>query len=206
MFSAQSRTPLEVSSAINRLCWELVADPKPTFVDNTPTDGAEVNDCFNVVRRHVRDEGGSICYGWEIWEWPGLMIEAEFHAVWQDESGDLHDLTPKPLSTERILFLADPKRTYEGRQVNNVRRALTEHADVRSFIEATEAEFEFLNRGARAEQQEIRMTRTEADELAAIQRQKASAYLRIVSSRTTPGRNDPCTCGSGRKYKKCHGR
>jgi len=21
-----------------------------------------------------------------------------------------------------------------------------------------------------------------------------------------PGRNDPCTCGSGKKYKKCHGR
>ena len=20
-----------------------------------------------------------------------------------------------------------------------------------------------------------------------------------------PGRNDPCPCGSGRKYKKCHG-
>jgi hypothetical protein len=20
----------------------------------------------------------------------------------------------------------------------------------------------------------------------------------------TPGRNDPCWCGSGRKYKKCH--
>lgn len=20
-----------------------------------------------------------------------------------------------------------------------------------------------------------------------------------------PGRNDPCSCGSGRKYKKCHG-
>jgi uncharacterized protein len=21
-----------------------------------------------------------------------------------------------------------------------------------------------------------------------------------------PGRNDPCTCGSGLKYKKCHGK
>ncbi|WP_211159649.1 SEC-C metal-binding domain-containing protein [Aromatoleum buckelii] len=23
--------------------------------------------------------------------------------------------------------------------------------------------------------------------------------------RTKTGRNDPCPCGSGRKYKKCHG-
>jgi uncharacterized protein len=21
----------------------------------------------------------------------------------------------------------------------------------------------------------------------------------------TPGRNDPCPCGSGKKFKKCHG-
>ena len=25
------------------------------------------------------------------------------------------------------------------------------------------------------------------------------------SSKRTPGRNDPCPCGSGKKYKKCHG-
>lgn len=26
-----------------------------------------------------------------------------------------------------------------------------------------------------------------------------------VVARSTVGRNDPCPCGSGRKYKKCHG-
>ena len=33
----------------------------------------------------------------------------------------------------------------------------------------------------------------------------------LVSEPTTPvqrqvGRNDPCPCGSGRKYKRCHGK
>ena len=34
------------------------------------------------------------------------------------------------------------------------------------------------------------------------------ARMRAVTPRTEPkiGRNDPCPCGSGRKYKKCHGR
>ncbi len=27
-----------------------------------------------------------------------------------------------------------------------------------------------------------------------------------ITSAQKPGRNDPCPCGSGRKYKKCHGR
>ena len=27
-----------------------------------------------------------------------------------------------------------------------------------------------------------------------------------ISVDKAPGRNDPCPCGSGKKYKKCHGR
>ncbi len=30
--------------------------------------------------------------------------------------------------------------------------------------------------------------------------------LQQNAAKTTPGRNDPCPCGSGKKYKKCHGR
>jgi SWIM/SEC-C metal-binding protein len=29
--------------------------------------------------------------------------------------------------------------------------------------------------------------------------------LKPVTTKETPGRNDPCPCGSGKKYKKCHG-
>jgi SWIM/SEC-C metal-binding protein len=28
---------------------------------------------------------------------------------------------------------------------------------------------------------------------------------RPVAVEKTPGRNDPCPCGSGKKYKQCHG-
>jgi len=26
-----------------------------------------------------------------------------------------------------------------------------------------------------------------------------------IKSKAEPGRNDPCPCGSGKKFKKCHG-
>ncbi len=29
--------------------------------------------------------------------------------------------------------------------------------------------------------------------------------VKPVHVKETPGRNDPCPCGSGKKYKKCHG-
>jgi hypothetical protein len=33
-----------------------------------------------------------------------------------------------------------------------------------------------------------------------------SGERKPVVRQPTPGRNDPCSCGSGKKYKKCHGR
>jgi uncharacterized protein len=29
--------------------------------------------------------------------------------------------------------------------------------------------------------------------------------VEILRRADVPGRNDPCYCGSGKKYKKCHG-
>ncbi|MBN1585788.1 SEC-C domain-containing protein [Candidatus Uhrbacteria bacterium] len=31
-------------------------------------------------------------------------------------------------------------------------------------------------------------------------------YVKEIHEEQKPGRNDPCPCGSGRKYKKCHGK
>ncbi len=33
----------------------------------------------------------------------------------------------------------------------------------------------------------------------------ASKPNQPVLATKTPGRNDPCYCGSGKKFKKCHG-
>ena len=35
---------------------------------------------------------------------------------------------------------------------------------------------------------------------------KSSATDQLPRAEPTPGRNDPCWCGSGKKYKNCHGR
>jgi SWIM/SEC-C metal-binding protein len=42
------------------------------------------------------------------------------------------------------------------------------------------------------------------EDLAALRRLEKP--LKPVKVKETPGRNDPCPCGSGKKYKKCCGR
>ncbi len=46
----------------------------------------------------------------------------------------------------------------------------------------------------------------EARHAAELRREKAQARLAETQSQPKVGRNDPCPCGSGQKYKRCHGR
>jgi hypothetical protein len=198
--------PTRITPEILKLCGELVPGSRPQFLAVTPVEGVEVKDCFPAVARQVRDHGGSICHGWQIWEWPGVMLEAEFHAVWRTPNGQLRDITPKPEPIPRILFLPDPSRKYSGRQVNNVRRALSTDPRIADFIRCWNDEYEFMNRGARAEQHgRIVVNAAEAAEYEAIQRRKVELQTALIMHRGRPGRNDPCPCGSGKKYKKCCG-
>ena len=74
----------------------------------TPVDEAVMLDCFVNVSRYAERFGGSIQYGWLIWEWPTIMIEAEFHAVWVTPQGALKDITPNPFGMGQVLFLPAP--------------------------------------------------------------------------------------------------
>lgn len=190
-----------------RLCHELVPGGQPKYLAVNPVPNVALNDCFPFVESYVRDHGGSVCFGWQIWEWSGIMIEAEFHAVWRSSMGELRDLTPKQVPVTRVLFVPDTDRKYQGQQVDNVRRSLSSDPQVSYFIRACEDEFEFLNRGERATQHGmLHLTGEEAREYDEIERRKNEHYCQIISRLPKPGRNGACICGSGLKYKKCCGR
>lgn len=78
------------------------------------------------------------------------------------------------------------------------------------LVSAMNAEFELQNRGPRAYQHgTISLVGEEADEYSAIQESKARAMAMLLeeaATRKPPGRNEPCSCGSGLKFKKCCGR
>ena len=62
------------------------------------------------------------------------------------------------------------------------------------------------------EQQEAQLARRRAEAAraeetarAATRDQAAPAVQTVIKTDKKVGRNDPCPCGSGKKYKKCHG-
>jgi len=199
-------TPAVLSASLLALCEEIVPCGSPTYVDVRPVPGAPSNECFPIVEDRVRTHGGAMVLGWALREQPSLFIEAEFHAVWRSPSDGLLDIAPKKRPTQRILFLPDPARRYEGRQVNNVRKSLTKSPAVIGFLKTFDQEFELMNRGAREHQHgKIALEVDEAQELKRIQKVRTAHSVEIMKLHRVVGPYDPCWCGSGKKVKWCHG-
>ena len=62
----------------------------------------------------------------------------------------------------------------------------------------SETDMERLEKQRRAEQQQMVLSRGESEE------EEKKKPIRRQEKKI--GRNDPCPCGSGKKYKKCHGK
>jgi hypothetical protein len=112
----------------------ITADP-----DSQPLD------CFHNARKKVTQGGGRIVYGWAIWIWPRVYIEAEHHAVFEPADGaPWIDPTPPHISdiTAR-LFIEDPTAIYdfdnEGIRRDNIRHALVKDPLVPAFFESARA-------------------------------------------------------------------
>jgi hypothetical protein len=94
---------------------------------------------------------GDQVIGWTIWEWPRVLIEAEFHCVWRQSDGTLLDITPKPVQVPRILFLPDPVRRYQARQVDNIRKPLDRDPAIKRFCDLSAKYHRAVNEGDLAE-------------------------------------------------------
>lgn len=153
------------SHQAQKICEQILTNVNSLWVNSEPLPGAPIKECFKIVMDHVARYGGQAVTGWAIWEVPGVYIEAEFHSVWQDLDGVMHDLTPYPYKFEKILFLPDHTRTYCGRQIDNFRQALVKDRDVYRWLYLAKRCFELMNAGDLADQYgDIRLSAKAAKE------------------------------------------
>lgn len=160
-----------------------------------------MDNCFYNLPDKVKIDSGRIQYGWTIWENPGLLLEAEFHAVWVSPANDFVDITQKTDGEKQILFLPDSKRVWQKEMVDNIRLPLVDNAYTRQLILAGEAYFRLRQKYWDPETGISHIPLREAQQLMQAQ---VVGLTPAVADNTKIGRNQPCYCGSGRKYKKCH--
>jgi hypothetical protein len=194
-------TPPEITRAVRQLIETVAPKGEAVYLTVRPEADAVVNECFPNVQAKIARAGGRMLCGWQLWEWPHVLVEGEFHAVWVSPEGELVDITPKPQGETRILIVPDERRTYDGIAVDNVRMPLRDDQLIRHFIRASEAIVRVMNRGDRATQYGyVSVPAREIDPLLQVRGfigQSLASGLRD---------HDPCLCGSGGKYKRCHGR
>lgn len=194
-------TPKEITKHINRLIAKVAPGSKAIYLDVQPEPSAKANECFPNVEAKMAQAGGSMLCGWQIWEWPHVLVEAEFHAVWVAPDGALVDITPKQHGEKRILFVPTPTLTYDGLAKDNMRMAVRDDMLVHHFIRVSEEIVMVVNRGDRAGQ--YGYVSVPAHEIEPLMEAKA-----FLGQSISAGLRDhsPCLCGSGSKYKNCHGR
>lgn len=200
-----SGTPLAASPQIVDLCAEIATGVEPEFILHEPSQDAVVRECFNNVAERVRRIGGDLVYGWAIWEWPGVFIEAEHHAVWRSPDGVLIDITPHEYPTHGVLFLPDPLATYDFKgftRRDNVRRPASPLSAVAEFLSVSELIFQKLESSSVGK--EYRLSPSDLNQLQAMEDRKSqlkvSIYFHLAKGK---GPNDVCFCRSGKKFKKC---
>ncbi|WP_420723864.1 hypothetical protein [Hwanghaeella sp. LZ110] len=94
--------------------------------------------CSDGVEEKISNEGGDIVFGWTIWEWPKLMLTAEFHAVYKNENEHIFDITPKPHGEKHIAFVRNNqyKRDFDfDLRPRNQRIRIYEPIDVSKVVD-----------------------------------------------------------------------
>lgn len=112
MAATLNTVPQVLSSRLMEFC-QTISSSEPIFISSIPVRGSRVSFCFENVERKVQRIGGSIAYGWAIWNRPSLYFEAEHHAVWCNKSGKLIDVSPQMGDRRSMLFLPDQSAKYD---------------------------------------------------------------------------------------------
>ncbi|SEJ01382.1 SEC-C metal-binding domain-containing protein [Frateuria terrea] len=187
-------TPARIDSSVRHLIESLAPGGQASYLDVRPEPGAAFDGCFSNVRAKSERDGGRMLCGWQLWEWPRVLVEAEFHAVWLSPGGQMEEITPKRHGETSVLFVPDERCGYEGKVVDNVRVPLDDDQLIHHFIRVSRAIVEASADGTRAGDRPKR--------IASLRRAQ-----RFVGHSIHAGlrEHDPCLCGSGSRYRRCHG-
>lgn len=195
--------PKIIDKDIEKFCKKINYKNKPIYIDVKPVDGTIINECFINVDKYVKDNGGSCINGWLIWLHPHCLLEAEFHAIYQDKMGNLIDITPHKDNPPQILFLEDNSLKYEGYSINNIRKILSNSKLIDECIIAWNEVFQIINAGENKHKHgKIILDEYQSKRYMYLDKTIQNNLFHFYKNlKLKP--NDTCICGSGLKFIDC---
>lgn len=131
-------TPSGINKHVRSLRDKIASPIEPVFVRVQARSDSRSSECIEATAKHVSEFGGSSVFGWQVWEWPGILIEGEFHAVWRSPDGEFLDVSKKDDNENLVLFIPDPRLTYNGETIDNIRIHIGENPKIKQLISMKE--------------------------------------------------------------------
>lgn len=217
-----SETPKQITEEIRTFAKEEIgSDFEPIFMEIKAAEGTRPQKCHENVADAIAKLGGSIQYGWSVWEGQSLWLEAEFHSVWVTPNGEWVDITPDPDGETQRLFVPDNRFKYEGAAFARKYRTTTSDPKDRPRVD----KFIEINREIDSIMVKYKAgVPLSPEDNSRVLKLRGDAHYALIGSATAVpifgpvisgqlpvgripiarvGRNEPCPCGSGRKFKNC---
>ena len=194
-------TPNKINENVSSLIELIPGAEDAIFLEVNPEQGSKILDCFENVKKKIDRSYGEMLCGWVIWEWKGVLEEAEYHAVWRSPQGKILDITPQSDGEKKVLFVPCPKDIYDGIRKDNIRLAVRDDMIVHHFILLCE---EIFKKQSAIEGGAIySCANNKSKEIVPLMKAREFMKNSIFSGLRA---NKPCLCGSQKIYSQCHGR
>jgi hypothetical protein len=202
------------SQAVKRLLARLNVNATAVNVPVITEAGGREKNCHINVRNKISRDGGKMQLGWAVWQHSDLFIEGEPHALYDSGDGSWIDCTPHIFPDgsrcPAILFIPDYESVYDpatDEVKDNVRVPLVNDPRVSLALELFSKVISLINSVPGFD---VQLPQATARQIAGLKLRASALLSEYVAERDYQlarkiGRNDPCPCGSGKKYKKCHG-
>lgn len=119
------RLPLVVpqicDGIVRSKCREL-SEAEPQLVAVVAYENSKPLQCYFNVQAAAQDGLGQPLFGWLIWLFPNIWIEAHHHAVIMRTDGSLCDVTPPKDGEKQIVFLPDSSTPFDYTNPKPVRK------------------------------------------------------------------------------------
>lgn len=193
-------SPTEITNDVKRVLARLKTKNTPQQIPIRPENDCIPGSCFYNVERKVGRDRGKSRFGWAILQ-GSFICEAEHHAIWESDEGELVDVTPREDEMKEIMFVSDNDLVFQGNAIDNVRINVLGDPMVDDFIRIAETLSVALSKGVRVSELETRYS-VNVGKIIGYLIETKNLYVRHLES---GGRfTTECFCKKGKAYKNCH--
>ncbi|SFE63405.1 hypothetical protein SAMN05518672_108182 [Chitinophaga sp. CF118] len=195
-------SPIEMNAPVRKLIDKIGSEYEYEIVLIKPDPTTTPGNCYFNVQDKVAKDGGKLVYGWAIWL-SDIICEGEHHAVWEDEDGNLVDITPPRIPIDKILFVPDDRFMYEGKHIGSIRNSVVDNPLAEHIILFAGMKDFLLKFATRVGNEEHHFSTFTGN----IYNHYDTLFNNaLLFFRAGAKLGSTCYCGSLKSYSQCHGK